>query len=99
MIARHWRGLARADRARDYEDHLLRETLPALGKIDGFVDVAILTRRVETGVEFLVITRWASMDAIATFAGSDVEAAVVPGKVRQMMIEYDAGVKHYEVVK
>ncbi|SRR5260221_9377409 len=99
MICRQWRGLARKDRAQDYEEHLLRETLPALKKIDGFIDASILIRKLKTGVEFLVETRWASLDAIATFAGSDVEAAVVPSNIQQMMIEYDRRVKHYEVVR
>jgi heme-degrading monooxygenase HmoA len=99
MICRQWRGLARTDQARHYEEHLLRETLPALKRIDGFVDASILVRKLKTGVEFLVETRWASMDAIARFAGSDVEAAVVPEDIQRIMVEYDRRVKHYEVVK
>jgi hypothetical protein len=39
------------------------------------------------------------MAAIEKFAGADVEAAVVPDNVRQMMLEYDQRVRHYEVVE
>src|SRR5258707_10754424 len=99
MISRQWRGLARREQASDYEQHLREETFPALRKIDGFVDASILKRDVDAGVEFLVVTRWTSMNAIAKFAGSDVEAAVVPDVVRPMMIEYDRRVRHYEVVE
>ena len=97
MISRHWRGLARPERASDYERHLRNETFPALKRISGFVDASILKRRLENGVEFLVISRWASLESIAQFAGADLEAAVVPVKVRSMMLEYDQRARHYEV--
>ena len=38
------------------------------------------------------------MDAIAKFSGSDPEAAVVPAKAADMMIEYDRRVRHFEIV-
>jgi len=98
VISRHWRGLARADQAAEYERHLRTETFPALKQIPGFVDASILKRRLESGVEFLVISRWVSLEAIAQFAGADVESAVVPEKVQSMMIEYDRRARHYEVV-
>ena len=98
MISRHWRGLARPERALEYEQHLTRETFPALKQIAGFVDASILKRRLESGVEFLVISRWESLQAIRDFAGPDAELAVVPAKVRAMMIEYDRRARHYDVV-
>jgi heme-degrading monooxygenase HmoA len=98
MISRHWRGLARPDRAAAYERHLREETLPALREIQGFVDASVLKRTLPQGIEFLVITRWRSLAAIEKFAGSDAEAAVVPGNVQAMMLEYDRRVTHYEVI-
>lgn len=98
MIARQWRGLARAHRAADYLQHLRAETLPALQGLAGFVDASILSRPLAGGVEFLVITRWASTEAIAAFAGGDVEAAVVPEAVAAMMIDYDRRARHFEVL-
>ena len=98
MIARHWRGLAKASRAADYIEHLRRDTFPQLHRIAGFVDASILRRNVDAGVEFLVVTRWSSLLAIHKFAGSDVAIAVVPPEVQAMMIEYDETVRHYEVI-
>lgn len=98
MIERHWGGLAQQAQASNYIAHLREETFPALAAIAGFVDACILKREVERGVEFLIVTRWRSMEAIAQFAGQNVDAAVVPAKVQQMMIEYDRSVRHYEVV-
>ena len=99
MISRHWRGLALADRAAEYERHLLAETFPALRRIEGFLGGDILKRALGNGVEFLVITRWTSADAIAKFAGPDVERAVVPLNVQPMMIEYDQRARHYDFVE
>ncbi len=53
----------------------------------------------EKGVEFLIVTRWQSIKGIQRFAGRDADVAVVPPKVREIMIEYDQKVRHYEVVK
>ena len=99
MISRQWRGLARQDCAEAYIEHLSSETFPAIQRLPGFVSASILRRTVPLGVEFLVVTQWTSIESIRGFAGSKPEAAVVPQKVREMMIEYDQTVRHYEVVK
>jgi len=99
MISRQWRGLARSNQAHKYVQHLRGETLPALRAIPGFVDASILSRPLGEGVEFIVVTLWQSLDAIARFAGADPEAAVVPAEVAAMMIEYDRRARHFEVVE
>ena len=99
MIARHWRALARSNQAQNYVEHLRGDTFPALKRIAGFIDGSILRRAVSDGVEFHVVTRWESIAAIESFAGSDPERAVVPPNVVAMMIEYDGRVKHFEVVE
>ena len=99
MISRHWRGLARRDRANAYVEHLRSDTFPALRELRGFIDASILSRELAEGVEFVVVTHWKSMDAIASFSGRDLEAAVVPAKAAEMMIDYDRRVKHFEVLE
>jgi antibiotic biosynthesis monooxygenase (ABM) superfamily enzyme len=98
VISRQWHGLARSERAQDYIRHLRTETFPALREMPGFVDASILSRTRATGVEFQVVTQWDSIDAIVKFAGADPEVAVVPPQVVEMMIEYDARAKHFEVL-
>jgi heme-degrading monooxygenase HmoA len=99
MISRQWRGLAKRMYADEYVKHLRDETFPVLRSIQGFVDASILRREVEQGVEFLVVTRWASLRAIEQFAGPDPQRAVVPEKVHEMMVDYDRSVRHYEVIE
>jgi antibiotic biosynthesis monooxygenase (ABM) superfamily enzyme len=98
VISRQWRGLVRSDSAQIYVHHLRAETFPALRKLPGFVNASIHSRPFGNGVEFIVITQWDSLDDIARFAGSDIEAAVVPSTAAAMMIEYDQRARHFEVV-
>ncbi|HYS85038.1 MAG TPA: hypothetical protein VEN78_08565, partial [Bradyrhizobium sp.] len=64
-----------------------------------FIDASILRRNVDQGIEFLIVTRWKSMEAIDEFAGREPDIAVVPEKVQEMMVDYDRSVRHYEVVE
>jgi len=62
------------------------------------VRATILRRDVAEGTEFRVVTVWDSLEAIKAFAGTDVEAAVVPDTARAMMVDYDPRAVHYEIV-
>lgn len=99
MISRQWRGLAKPESAEGYVEHLRTETFPAIRKLPGFVNASILRRTVPGAVEFLIVTHWASIESIRAFAGSNIETAVVPHTVCDMMLEYDRTVRHYEIVE
>jgi heme-degrading monooxygenase HmoA len=99
VISRQWRGLAQPNQAQNYVQHLRTETFPALRELPGFVSASILSRRLVDGIEFLIVTQWDSLDAIARFAGPDLEAAVIHPKAAEMMIEYDLRVRHFEVIE
>ena len=98
MISRHWRGVSKRDAAGAYVAHLQAETFPHLARIPGFVQASILKRDVDRGTEFQVVTVWKSLEAIRAFAGEDLEAAVVPAVVRDLLVEFDERVRHYEVI-
>ena len=99
MISRQWRGIVKKSEASRYISHLRTDTFPQLSGIPGFIDASILRRDAPEGVEFLVVTRWQSIEAIQKFAGADVEQAVVPESAQAMMVRYDQTVAHYEVVE
>lgn len=99
MIARHWHGIARTEEADNYAEHLRLETIPEISLLPGFVSVSIMRRSVPGGIEFLVETRWESMDAVRLFAGQMADMAVVPDAVQAMMIDYDRTVVHYDVIE
>jgi heme-degrading monooxygenase HmoA len=76
---------------------LQNDTFITVKKIDGFVSASILKREVLDGVEFLIVTKWESLDVIKQFAGEQIDKAVVPKLVEDMMIRYDDVVRHYEL--
>lgn len=69
MIVRVWRGRVAAKNERAYIEHLTRRVFLAFRTIDGFLGGSILKEQGADSVEFLVVTRWASMEAIRKFAG------------------------------
>lgn len=99
MILRLWRGRAEARKAAGYVQHFNRSVIPELKSVDGFLGATLTRRVLPDVVEFLVITRWELMQAIAGFAGTDVTRAVVePGAVATLS-DFDDYASHYEVIE
>src|SRR6266508_447565 len=99
MIVREWRGRASSSQAGAYPKHFREKVIPELRHVPGFIGAQLGRRQLDDKIEFLVLTRWQSMDAIRAFAGMDVDQAVVePGAVAAL-IEFARSVRHYEVVE
>lgn len=97
-VLRLWKGRATTAKAGEYVRHIHENVFPHIGSIAGHRGAYLLRRSVGSGVEFMVLTLWASMDAIRRFAGSDPERAVVEPNARAVLAEFDEVVTHYEVV-
>jgi heme-degrading monooxygenase HmoA len=99
MVIREWRGRASPSKAEAYPKHFHDKVVPELRQVPGFVGAQLSRRQLDDKIEFLVLTRWQSMDAIRAFAGTDVEKAVVePGAVAAL-VEFDTTVRHYEALE
>lgn len=100
MIVRLWRGQATADQADAYARHVTETVLPALGAIPGYRGASVLRRELEAAgqIEFLVMTRWESLQAVREFAGADVTTAVVEPAARAVLTDFDRVVTHYNLV-
>jgi heme-degrading monooxygenase HmoA len=99
MIIREWRGRARSSQADAYPKHFRETVVPELRRVPGFIGAQLGRRQLDDDIEFLVLTRWRSMDAIRAFAGMNVEKAVVEPDAVAALIEFDGSVRHYEVVE
>jgi heme-degrading monooxygenase HmoA len=99
MIIREWRGRAARSRDAEYPTHFRATVVPELRNVPGFLGATLSKRDDGERVEFVVLTRWQSMDAVSAFAGTDPNRAVVePGAVAALS-DYDHTVRHYEVIE
>jgi heme-degrading monooxygenase HmoA len=99
MIVRAWRGRAAAKNANAYVEHYRSNVLPELHRIDGFRGASLLRKDRGTEIEYIVLSRWASMEAVRAFAGDEVERAVVEPQAIAALIDFDREVGHYLVVE
>ena len=99
MIIREWRGRAALTKAEDYPTHFRLVVLPELQKVAGFCGAHLAQRSVPDQIEFLVLTRWESMDAIRSFAGAEPERAVVESGAVAALTDFDGHVRHYDVLE
>jgi heme-degrading monooxygenase HmoA len=98
MIIREWRGRAGRSNAEAYPNHFRTHVAPGLKHVPGFLGAHLSQRALDDEIEFVVLTRWTSIEAIRAFAGADVGQAVVePGAVAAL-VSYDDRVQHYEVI-
>jgi heme-degrading monooxygenase HmoA len=100
MIVRVWTGEALEENAEEYRRHFSEVYTKRLKAISGFRGVEVLERLHHNRVEFLVMTRWDSMDAIHEYAGhKHPEHAVIEEDAREALERYDEKVKHYILVQ
>ena len=99
MIVREWRARASRESASLYPHHFNDAVLPMLRKLEGFVAGSLLSRIIDEHVEFLVMTRWDSLECIRGFAGPEIDKAVVEPAAAAALLSYDLTVQHYDVVE
>lgn len=99
MIIREWHGRADPANAHAYPAHFRAVVLPELRHVPGFLGAHLARRQIDERIEFLVLTRWRTLDSIRAFAGDNIAKAVVePGAVAALE-DFDATVQHYEILE
>jgi|SRR4249920_1935911 len=96
-IARVWGGATREEDSRAYRD-ALRADLREVRSVKGNLGAFVLERTVDGRAEFQFVSLWESMDAVAGFAGSDVDRAVYFRDDERVLLELTPRVEHYQVV-
>jgi heme-degrading monooxygenase HmoA len=99
MFIREWRGRAKQTDAVRYPEYFRKEVIRQLRQAPGFQGGYLSRREVGDQVEFLVLTRWKSMDSIRDFTGSAVDHAVIDPSAMATLDAYDHTVRHYEVLE
>ena len=97
MVVRMWHGRVPADKADAYLAFLEARAIPDYRRIPGNAGVWLL-RRIEGDVaHFITMTHWTSRDAIAAFAGDDIEVAKYYPEDKDFLLEFEPNVVHYEL--
>ena len=97
MIARVWRGRTTRENADAYQELLATTILPGIDRVHGFRGAELFRRDIGEEVEFMTITRFASLDAVREFAGDDHEQAVISGEAHRLLSKFDERVALYEL--
>jgi len=97
MIARIWRGTVPARQADDYMAYLEATGLKEYRATPGNRGVQVLRRINGDEAEFVLISRWESLDAIRAFAGDDYERAVYYAADKGFLLSFAPNVEHFEV--
>jgi heme-degrading monooxygenase HmoA len=97
VIARCWSAKATLEQAPTYVHHFKSAVVEELERIQGYQGGYLLQRETPNGVEIVVITLWDSLDSIRSFAGHDIDHAVVAEEAALLLSEFDRRVKQYEV--
>lgn len=99
MIIRKWRARALRSNGVAYERHFRDSVAPLLRRTAGFVGASLSRRLTDENIEFLVLTRWESVEAIENFAGKDTGKAVVEPDAVASLIDFDPAVQHFEIIE
>lgn len=96
-IVRHWSARSTETQLPKYLEHFSKNVLPELRRVSGFLGATVSVRHGASEAEIFVETTWRSLEGIRAFAGSDVEAAVVPPEAAALLVDFDRRVRHTEV--
>ncbi|MEW6736161.1 MAG: antibiotic biosynthesis monooxygenase [Acidobacteriota bacterium] len=96
MMARIWRGETKVADTAAYLEVLRATGVPDYLATDGNRGVWVFTRPVGEETEFVVLTLWTSREAIAGFAGDDIEQARYYPEDEKYLLRFTPTVEHYE---
>ena len=96
-ILRRWTARTTESQLPKYLEHFSKSVLPELRRVPGYLGATVSTRRLQDEVEVVVETTWRSLESIRSFAGPDLEAAVVPDEAAALLTSFDRRVRHSEI--
>ncbi len=97
-VMRQWSARTTETQWPSYLEHFSKTVLPELRRVPGYLAATVSLRHLDNEVEILVETTWRSLESIRTFAGPDLEAAVVADEAAAMLTDFDGRVRHFEMV-
>lgn len=97
MIMRVWRGWTRPEDTEPYAAYILNTGIAEYEATPGNRGAHLVSRSDGDRTEFLTISFWDSREAIAAFAGDDIERAVFYPEDDRFLVDRETTVTHYVV--
>lgn len=99
MIARTWAGSVPSGQAEAFHRHLLATGVADYRRQPGCLEVRLWRHDAEGRARFLLLSTWASLEAIRAYTGDHPEAAVLyPGDERFGLVP-DRSATHYRILE
>jgi hypothetical protein len=98
MIIRMWHGRVATSNSLTYREFLNRRAIPDYRSVPGNVSVLVLERADGDVTHFMTLTMWESYEAIRRFAGENIETAKYYPEDKDVLLELEPTVVHYEMV-
>ena len=70
--------------------------MPQIRELEGNQGVQVLKGRASAAGTFMVLS-WSDETAIARFAGTDAESAVVPQEAQALLEAFDERARHFDI--
>jgi len=99
MIVRSWAGRTRAGDLERYVEYVRSTGLDAFAATPGNLGFEVHGRRDGETAEVVVVSYWASMDAVRAFAGDEPERAVFYPEDDHFLVDRDLDVRHRDVLE
>lgn len=97
MIARIWHGRVPVSKSDEYLKRIRSLAIPDYRSVPGNRG-AFVMRRVEGAVaHFITLSFWEARDAIAKFAGENIDVAKYYDFDQDFLLEFEPCVTHYEI--
>ena len=97
MIARIWRGWTRPEDTEAYATYIRATGIVEYEATPGNQGAYLISRPDGDRTEFLTVSFWDTYDAIAAFAGSDIEQAVFYPEDDRYLVDRETTVRHFTV--
>jgi len=98
MIVRVWRGRTAFAKAEAYKTFLRETAYTDYGSVSGNRGWMLFSRPVSETVEFMFVSFWDSMQALAQYTGGDPQAPKYYAEDRAALLELPDRVEHFDIV-
>jgi heme-degrading monooxygenase HmoA len=100
MIARVWQGIVPLEKADGYAKYLADSDrgVRDYQQVSGNRGAYLMRRTEGKHAHFLLVSLWDSLDAVAGYAGADIEKAQYFPYDRECLVDPEPTVHHYEVI-